>query len=119
MAIDDAVEAHSKFSQPFTESQSQTIKQLREWALVAQHQADAKSNAICKWIEQHLKTDGEWNQERVILFTEYRTTQQWMQKILTEKGYGGERLSLIHGGMDQEDRELAKAAFQTSPRKRL
>jgi SNF2 family DNA or RNA helicase len=115
LAIDDAVEAHSKFSQPFTESQSQTIKQLREWAQVAQHQADAKSNAICKWIEQHLKTDGEWNQERVILFTEYRTTQQWMQKILTEKGYGGERLSLIHGGMDQEDRELAKAAFQTSP----
>ena len=52
---------------------------------------------------------------RVILFTEYRTTQQWMQQILASHGFGGERLMLIYGGMDPKEREAVKAAFQASP----
>ncbi len=114
-AQEEAVEEASKCSAPFTKEQSQLVKQLREWAQRAQHQNDAKAQAVCDWIEQHLKTNGQWNNERVILFTEYRSTQQWLQKILTEYGYGGDRLNIIHGGMDHEDRELIKAAFQTSP----
>ena len=114
-AQEEAVEVASKRSAPFTKEQSQLINQLREWAQRAQHQSDSKADAICHWIKQNLKSKGKWNNERVILFTEYRTTQQWLQKILTEQGYGGDRLDIIHGGMDQEERELIKAAFQTSP----
>ena len=114
-AQEEAIEAASKRSAPFTKEQSKLIKQLRDWAQQAQHQSDAKADAIGHWIKQNLKPKGQWNNQRVILFTEYRTTQQWLQKILTEQGYGGERLDIIHGGMDQEERELIKAAFQTSP----
>lgn len=114
-AQEEAVEVASKRSAPFTEEQSKLINELRGWAQRAQHQSDSKADAICHWITQNLQNNGQWNNQRVILFTEYRTTQQWLQKILTEKGFGGDRLDLIHGGMDQEDRERVKAAFQTSP----
>ena len=114
-AQEEAIEEASKRSAPFTKEQSQLINQLREWAQRAQHQSDSKAEAVCQWIKSNLKSKGQWNHERVILFTEYRSTQQWLQKILTEQGYGGDRLDIIHGGMDQEDRERAKAAFQASP----
>lgn len=114
-AQDEAVEEASRRSFPFTKEQSQLIKQLRGWAQRAQHQSDSKAKAICQWIEENLKKNNEWSQVRVILFTEYRSTQQWLQKILTENGYGGDRLDIIHGGMDQDEREVIKAAFQTSP----
>lgn len=111
----EAIEEASKRSAPFAAEEKPLIRQLRDWAQAAQYQTDAKAEAICEWIEQNLRAGGDWNSNRVILFTEYRTTQQWLQKILTEKGYGGDRLALIHGGLDQEDRRLVRAEFQTSP----
>ncbi len=115
-AQEEAVEEATKRSAPLTIDQKRLISQLRDWAQTAQHQSDSKADAICAWIEANLKSDGDWNHSRVILFTEYRTTQQWLQKILTEAGYGGDRLAIIHGGMDQEEREDVKAAFQTNPK---
>jgi len=115
IAQGEAIEEVSKRSAPFTSEQSALINDLRNWAQIAQYQSDAKADAICDWIETNLKDKAKWNDQRVILFTEYRTTQQWLEKILTEKGYGGDRLSIINGGMDQEEREEVKAAFQTNP----
>lgn len=115
IAQEDAIEEVSKRIAPFTKEQSELIGELRSWAQSAQHKSDAKADAICEWIKTNLKEQKKWNNQRVILFTEYRTTQQWLEKILTEKGYGGDRLAIINGGMDQEEREEVKAAFQTNP----
>lgn len=114
-AQEEAIEEVSKRTAPFTAEQSAIISDLRAWAQTAQHQSDSKSEAICNWINKNLKDGTRWNNQRVILFTEYRTTQQWLEKILTENGFGGDRLAIIHGGMDQEEREEVKAAFQTNP----
>ena len=111
----EAVEEASKRTAPFTPEQKTYISKLRDWAQRAQHQRDAKSDAVCEWIRQNCISGDKWNANRVILFTEYRTTQQWLQEILTQQGFGGDRLEIIHGGMDQEERELVKAAFQTHP----
>jgi superfamily II DNA or RNA helicase len=111
----EAVEEASKRTAPFTSEQKTYISKLRDWAQRAQHQRDAKSDAVCDWIRQNCKSGDRWNTNRVILFTEYRTTQQWLQEILTQQGFGGDRLEIIHGGMDQEEREVVKAAFQTHP----
>jgi superfamily II DNA/RNA helicase len=67
-------------------------------------------------LETHLRPGGKWNERRVILFTEYRTTHQWMHEILASHGFGGERLGLLHGGLTQDEREPIKAAFQASPK---
>ena len=64
------------------------------------------STAICR-------PDGDWDEgERVIVFTEYQATQQWLAGILTARGLGGDRLGLLFGGMDENKREHLKAAFQ-------
>lgn len=112
----EAVEEATKFGAPPTEEELRLLSRMRTWAQGASHKVDSKGRAILAWIEANLKKDGQWNDRRVILFTEYRTTHQWLHQILATHGYGGERLGIIHGGMDQEERERVKAAFQTNPK---
>ena len=114
-AQEEAIEEATKRSAQLTDEERRLIFQMREWAQNASHKADSKAGAIVEWIDANLKTEGEWNERRVILFTEYRTTHQWLHQILTSHGFGGDRLAIIHGGMVQEDREKVKAAFQTKP----
>ena len=114
-AQSEAVEEASRRAQPLTAEQQQLLGDLRQWAQRAKNQVDAKAKAVLDWLSANLKTDGQWNDRRVILFTEYRATHQWMHEILASHGFGGERLGLLHGGLSQEDREPIKAAFQASP----
>jgi SNF2 family DNA or RNA helicase len=111
----EAVEEATRRSMPLTPDQRATLDDLRAWVQRARNQVDSKAHAILDWLTINLKTNGEWNDRRVILFTEYRTTHQWLHQILASHGFGGERLSLLHGGLSQEEREPIKAAFQASP----
>lgn len=115
-AQSEAVEEATKRSAPLTAEENRLISRLRDWAQAAAHRTDSKARAILNWIETNLKSNGEWNDRRVILFTEYRTTHQWLHQILSSNDCGGDRLAFIHGGMDHDERELVKAAFQTNPK---
>jgi superfamily II DNA or RNA helicase len=114
-AQNEAVEEATRHSAPPTDEELGLLSRLRGWAQSASHKADSKGRAIVEWIEANLRSKGHWNDRRVILFTEYRTTHQWLHEILASHGYGGDRLGMIHGSMDQEERENVKAAFQTNP----
>ncbi len=111
----EAVEEASKRTVPLTEEERRWLNEMRTWAQDASHRVDSKADAILKWLENNLAPDGEWNDRRVILFTEYRTTLQWLHEILATRGYGGDRLGVIHGGVSHDEREIIKAAFQASP----
>jgi len=113
----EAIEEATRRAPPLTAEQRAMLDDLRSWAQRARNQVDSKARAILDWLEKHLKEpNGEWNDRRVILFTEYRTTHEWMHRILASHGFGGERLALLHGGLSQEEREPIKAAFQASPK---
>lgn len=111
----EAVEEATKRASPLTDDEKGLLTQMRDRAQDAGHKMDSKARAIVEWLEANLKSNGEWNDRRVILFTEYRTTHQWLHQILASHGFGGDRLAIIHGGMDQDEREKVKAAFQTNP----
>lgn len=111
----EAIEEAGKHVRPPTDEERRMLGQLRSWAQQAAHRTDAKARAVLDWLAQHLKNGDQWTNERVILFTEYRTTQQWMHEILAAQDFGGVRLALIYGGMDPKEREAVKAAFQASP----
>jgi superfamily II DNA/RNA helicase len=114
-ALDEAVEVASELSTPFTEDQQRLLDELTRWADTAKNRPDSKAEAILAWLEERLKTDGRLNGKRVIFFTEYRATHSWLKEILASRGWGGDRLMVLHGGMDRDEREKVKAAFQAGP----
>ena len=111
----EAVDAAGELTVPLEQEQRSMLNKLTSWAEKAKHRADAKAEAIVKWLEDHLKNDGTWNDKRVILFTEYRATHAWLEQILTPRGFGGDRMMMLHGSIDLKDREIIKAAFQAHP----
>ncbi len=69
-----------------------------------------------RWLDAHIRPDGRWSDARVIIFTEYLDTLNWLFELLAAAGYTSDGRTLqIFGGMDSDAREAVKAAFQTSP----
>jgi superfamily II DNA or RNA helicase len=114
--IGEAMGSASQALSPVSSEERRLLKQLSEYASKASLRADSKSLTLIKWLNRTLKPGGKWNEERVILFTEYRATQKWLYDLLAREGFAGEdRLEMIYGGMDKEERERIKAAFQAHP----
>ncbi|MBS3910106.1 MAG: DISARM system SNF2-like helicase DrmD [Actinobacteria bacterium] len=111
----EAVEVANVLAVPLDSDQREMLNGLSAWAETAKNRIDAKAAAILTWLEANLKSDGEWNEKRVILFTEYRATLGWLEQLLTAHEFGGERLAILHGGVPPDDRERIKAAFQAHP----
>jgi superfamily II DNA or RNA helicase len=111
----EAVEVASRRSRPLSGEEQLLLDELRSWAQQAMNRLDSKAHALIAWIDAYLKTDGGWNGKRVIFFTEYRTTLDWLQRILVNHLDDPQRLLILHGGKDGDEREEIKAAFQASP----
>jgi superfamily II DNA or RNA helicase len=113
-AIDNASMAFNALS----EEEETALTALLDWASEAANRADAKAKALIDYLNGVLRPDGKWNNERVLIFTEYRATQNWLYDLLTAEGFAkDDRLMLIYGGMSSDDREGIKAAFQAAPEK--
>ena len=112
----EALHAATLLFRSTTPPEAALLDELRAWAIAAADRGDSKVATLLGWLAAMLKPDGGWSQERVIIFTEYRDTQRWLQERLVAAGFGGEgRLLLLHGGLDTEDRERVKHAFQSGP----
>lgn len=115
-ATADALETATRlFAEP-TADEEALLKQMKDWARRARGQRESKVKELVAWLTRHLKPGGKWSNERVIIFTEYRATQNWLQELLSVEGFtAGDRLLTMFGGMDPEKREEVKASFQTAP----
>jgi hypothetical protein len=114
-ARDEVIEAAARLVPPLSDGQKEMLAELSAWAAKARNRPDSKAEALLNWLESHLKTGGNWNGKRVILFTEFLATHSWLQEILASHGYAGERMMHLYGGMTSDEREVVKAAFQASP----
>lgn len=98
-----------------TERLSQ-LRTLRSNAERAANRPDAKVKALVHWLDTHIRPKGRWSDERVIIFTEYRATQNYLFHHLANFGFAeGGRLQTMYGGMDLVEREKIKQAFQAHP----
>lgn len=88
---------------------------LVSWAERQVGPADSKAERLMAELNRLCRPDGHWNDERVVVFTEYRDTQIWLAGLLNARGVGGARLGLLYGGLEAHRREHLKAAFQASP----
>ena len=115
-AVRDAFATASEFASPLTPNERALLEKLRAWSTKAEVRADAEAKALLHWLDEVVRpatSDGEcrWNNERVIIFTEYRDTQRWLTDLLTAHGLGGDRLALLYGGMEEARREHTKAGL--------
>lgn len=109
----------------FTESLSNEIREIDKSIqklgidiskdLVEQKpKSDARFAQLVRLIEEKLKNDKEWkSDERLVIFTEYKTTQDYLLRRLTEHFNDKEhsRILILYGGMDDVEREVVKSRF--------
>jgi superfamily II DNA or RNA helicase len=112
----EAVSAATTAFARLGEEERRLLRELRDSVERASARADAKAKTLLAWLDRTLRPEGDWNDERVIIFTEYRATQKWLQELLARHGLASQgRLMTLYGGMDDEEREKVKAAFQAHP----
>ncbi|MBI5485739.1 MAG: hypothetical protein HY905_00240, partial [Deltaproteobacteria bacterium] len=105
-----------------TPEEAQLVERMVELARAARHDPDAKVRVLLDWIGQRLRPGGKWNDDRLLLFTEYRDTMNYLHQALVAQGWG-DRVLTLHGGTTQEvgvdgvrqDREVIKQAFRQKP----
>ncbi|MFV2109591.1 DISARM system SNF2-like helicase DrmD [Micromonospora sp. LOL_015] len=111
----DALTAVRRWAPPLSTQEKALLTELQTWARSAQHQPDAKFTALRAWLDPIVRPGGDWSDERVIIFTEYRDTQRWLHERLITAGYPAERIALLFGGQDPQDREQVKNVFTEDP----
>ena len=116
----DAVRLATEVSEAVTPEQQALLTRMQTWAHGARDRADEKTSALIARVKSWCcptTASGKltWTDERVIIFTEYRDTQRSLQELFVAAGMGGDRLKLLYGGMDADEREQIKAAFQSDP----
>jgi superfamily II DNA or RNA helicase len=74
---------------------------------------DARVDALIAWIESHLRNpDGTWKaDERLIVFTEYKTTLDYLQRRLLDHFKTPDALLNLFGDLDQRGRDRVTTAF--------
>lgn len=115
---DDILDLATEQLADVSPEESKLLRDLHDWATQASAKPDSKARKLIEWLKDTLQPGGDWNNERVIIFTEYRATQKWLHERLAAEGMASDgRLETMYGGMDSDDRERIKAAFQTDPTK--
>lgn len=78
----------------------------------AEPKADARVVALLANLDSKLRQGDMWrDDERMVVFTEYKTTLDYLHRILLREFGDQSRLVTLYGGMESADREAVKAAF--------
>jgi hypothetical protein len=113
----DIIAAASQALSAVSTEEDTLLKRLSGYAHKTSLRPDSKAQALIDWLKNTLRPGGQWNEQRVILFTEYRATQKWLHDLLAREGFAADgRLAMIYGGMPNDQREPIKAAFQAHPK---
>ncbi len=105
----------SKGSDPLVSASPQQVSKLAAWGQGYEHKPDSRLTALISFLNAVCRPDGTtWTNERVVIFTEYATTLEWIVGALEQRGYGAV-LDTIRGSTPAEDREQTRARFNAHP----
>ncbi|WP_420435491.1 DISARM system SNF2-like helicase DrmD [Candidatus Poriferisocius sp.] len=101
------------------DSPRQILDELKQHADRNWRRPDSKTQTLIDWIAATCFPDGGWNNERVIVFTEYRATLNYLHEMLTSPHPGRpsmrDRVEVFHGGTDPEERDRIIREFNYDP----
>jgi superfamily II DNA or RNA helicase len=98
-----------------TEADIRDLDWLSHWGHGFEGRPDSRLEVMLAYIEGTLRSHGDWNNERLVIFTEYVDTLRWLRNIFRQQGYEDDRVEIIEGGTDAETRELVRARFNANP----
>jgi len=99
---------------PLAAATTADLTNLIEWGLGYESRPDSRLDALVRFLDGICRPGRQWSNERVVVFTEYADTLAWIMEVLTSKGYG-DRLEVIQGSTDPEERELIRQRFTANP----
>jgi len=77
--------------------------------------SDSKTEALVAWIKKNLFAAGKLrDDERLIVFTEYKETLFYLEQRLLQEGFDKSTLRLLFGGMSPDEFEAVKSEFEDS-----
>ncbi|MGX6511629.1 DISARM system SNF2-like helicase DrmD [Rhodococcus sp. SJ-2] len=107
----------SKGSDPLCAAEPGQLELLVDWGLGYESRADSRLDELLTFLDAVCRPDGKsWTNERVVIFTEYAHTVDWLTRVLTQRGYA-DVLAVIQGATDPEEREYIRSQFTEDPSK--
>lgn len=106
----------SKSTDPLVAARPGELRRLAEWGLGFESRPDSRLRELVTTLEAICRPAGFWSNERVVVFTEYAHTLEWVQRVLLQHGYG-EALAVIQGSTPADKRELVREQFTAAPAK--
>lgn len=92
------------------------LGQLSKWGRGFLGKPDSRLQALLDYLNKTLRNSAnEINDERIVIFSEYVDTITWIKSILESHGFGEDRVAVIIGSTESDDREQIKAQFQADP----
>ena len=106
----------SKPAGPLSAATGHEIEELVAWGERFQHRPDSRLEKLIEFLDATCRPDGRWGNDRVVVFTEYAATLDWIADILAQCGYrDGIELATIQGSTDPDDRADIRARFTAPP----
>ncbi|HIV57446.1 MAG TPA: DISARM system SNF2-like helicase DrmD [Candidatus Stackebrandtia faecavium] len=91
------------------------VSTLIDWGSSYAHRPDSRLRALIEFLDAICRPDGKtWSNERVVVFTEYAATLEWIADVLDQKGYR-DVLATIQGATSSDDRETIRSKFTADP----
>jgi superfamily II DNA or RNA helicase len=108
----------SKGSDPLVGAEPGQLEALANWGLGYESRADSRLDKLIGFLDAVCRPDGKhWTNERVVVFTEYAHTGEWLTRVLGQKGYSDDRLAVIQGSTPPHEREYIRSQFTADPSK--
>ncbi len=114
-AEDDALDRARPMQPDPDDDETALLERMLQWAISHEAAADAKARELINYLKSVCRPDRHWTNERVVVFTEYRDTLNWLVGLLGQEGMSGDRVAVLHGSMSPSEREQVRLAFQKHP----
>jgi superfamily II DNA or RNA helicase len=118
--MDAATAATTRGERALLRRELELVDEMLRIAQAARGLPDARVRKVIDWVREHMISDGEWNDRRVLIFTEYVDTKRYLEQQLVgafaDTDGGDARIDSFTGGMGEDRRRAIREAFNRDPR---
>lgn len=108
----------AKEIEALSKEDQEEARNILEFSRTMQFRPDQKTVALSEWIKENLGSGENWNDRRLIIFTEFSDTLEWLKKQLLQLLGLDEcsgRILEFTGTTSIDERALIKARFNSDP----